>query len=142
MKGTCIFDASSIARACIEGEAYLLRGASTISLALYESLNAVLALVRRGVLDEKAGNTIIAYMSRVLGEVKIVDIDPDEFAEVFSLARNLDLAIHDAAYLYVAKKLGLDLVTENPELREKASRCGVKTVSLDELLKPITPTQT
>lgn len=129
-----LFDASSIIKACVE-RIPIKHNAFTIDLALYETFNAILMLVRRGILDEKAEDIVVSYLSRVLEEIDVVNLGSAELVEIFSTARKLNLTVYDTAYLYMAKKRGYILVTEDTELQEKAIQQGVKAVNLDELVK-------
>lgn len=42
--------------------------------------------------------------------------------EVFNLASKENLSIYDAAYMYLAIKINSYLITDDKELREKASK--------------------
>ncbi|BES82407.1 type II toxin-antitoxin system VapC family toxin [Pyrodictium abyssi] len=56
-----------------------------------------------------------------------------DYQGVARLALETGLTFYDAAYAYMARKHGLTLVTQDRELREKASRAGVKTATVDAL---------
>jgi len=57
-----------------------------------------------------------------------------DMCEVCAIAARTGLTFYDAAYLYVAIKDGLALVTEDRELAEKARGLGVHVLSAEELL--------
>ena len=58
---------------------------------------------------------------KILGKMNVVRGSALS-AEVVKLAGELNLTYYDGSYLYHAGKLGLALVTEDGELREKAGK--------------------
>lgn len=81
-------------------------------------------------------------VNKAEGMAKILEIltveklgSVEEFKSAMKLAVKLKLTFYDASYLYKAKSMGLPLVTEDRELRGKASEAGVKTIAVNELLK-------
>jgi len=112
-------------------------GAHTLDLARYELGNVVWkeCALRTSVSLREAVRKAMC-LAKLLKTMNISSISSDEdFREVMELALRLKLTFYDASYLYVAKKEGLTLVTEDRELREKAENVGVKAISVGEYVK-------
>ena len=77
-------------------------------------------------------------IAKILEVIKLENIkSAEEFKEVMKLAAQLDLTFYDASYLYLAKKIGMPLVTEDKELLEKAKNASVKALKVDDFLKTL-----
>lgn len=82
------------------------------SLLPYEVANVAALRVRRGLLSEREARTGIAIFRR-LG-IGLHDADPEA---LLALAGATSLTAYDAAYLWLARALGADLVTLDRRLR-------------------------
>ncbi len=104
-------------------------------LAFYECLNAIWREFTK--LKQIDKTTALQYIETLILAFRILKIDSikgEEAKEVFELASKEDLTIYDASYLYAAIRDELTLVTDDQQLRNRASRY-VKTLSTEELLK-------
>ena len=129
-----LFDASSIVNLVKRGAARVLAEGKTLDLARYESLNAVWrehALLGR--IDEETALEYAETLSLVFKALEVDDIKGGE-AEVLRLALEEGLTVYDASYLYAAIRNNLTLVTDDHELKNKASR-HVKVLTTRELLE-------
>lgn len=59
-------------------------------------------------------------------DIQIDDAANNDFHDIFLLAHSEKLITYDAAYLALAMRLGLPLVTRDIQLSEAALRVGVK----------------
>jgi predicted nucleic acid-binding protein len=100
---------------------------TTIDLAKYETFNAVLVLCRSGLLRDEEASRVISYAERILSKIKVLNIDIKEMREIYEAAHQQGLAVYDASYLYIAKKLGGVLITEDRELLSKSKQLGVES---------------
>jgi len=127
-----LFDASSIVNLIKKGLMKVFLHGVTTDLALYESLSAVwkeFKLMKR--IDEETALEYIDVIAKVFKAIKKVSIEGCE-KEVFKVASKESLTIYDAAYLYLAIKGKLTLVTDDQVLKDRASKY-VKVVGSDEL---------
>ncbi len=127
-----LFDASALVNLVKKGRVKPLAKGATIDLALYESLNAVWKEYRLlGRIDEETALRFVDIISDVFSVIEVLSVRGLE-REVFKLAARDGLTVYDASYLYVAMKNGYTLVTDDKELRNKASKY-VETASSNEL---------
>lgn len=114
---TYLFDASAIVNLVKKGRLLILSKGSTLELALYESLNAVLKeyiLLKK--LDHESAVDFVKILSEIFGNIKTESIRGLE-TEVFNLAAKFGLTIYDASYLLAALNNNLTLVTDDSKLR-------------------------
>ncbi|MEM3573137.1 MAG: type II toxin-antitoxin system VapC family toxin [Nitrososphaeria archaeon] len=114
---TYLFDASAIVNLVKKGRLLILSKGSTLELALYESLNAVLkeyVLLKK--LDHESAVDFVKILSEIFGNIKTESIRGLE-TEVFNLAAKFGLTIYDASYLLAALNNNLTLVTDDSKLR-------------------------
>jgi predicted nucleic acid-binding protein len=93
---------------------------TTIDLAKYETFNTILALSKRGLLRDEEVPRVINYAESILSKIKTLNIDIEEMREIYETAHQHGLTVYDATYLYIAKKLGGVLITEDRELHSKS----------------------
>ncbi len=127
-----LFDASALVNLVKKGRVKPLAKGATLDLALYESLNALwkeYRLLER--IDEETALRFVDIISDVFSVIDVLSVRGLE-REVFELAARDGFTVYDASYLYVAMKNGYMLVTDDKELRNKASKY-VETVSSNEL---------
>ncbi len=109
----------------------------TIDLAKYESINAIWKLVRRNILTERQGTIFVMKVLSVLRGMKVVAVGVEDFGDILRLALDTGLTVYDSSYLFIAKRLGLKLVTEDRELRSACSLIGVEGLGVDEFIKEV-----
>ncbi|OWJ54852.1 type II toxin-antitoxin system VapC family toxin [Pyrodictium delaneyi] len=127
-----LFDASALVNLIRKGRVRPLARGATIELALYESLNAVWKEYKLlGRIDEETALELVDVISSVFNVIEVLSVKGLEKG-IFELAARDGLTVYDASYLYVAMKNGYILVTDDRELRNRASRY-VETVSSSEL---------
>lgn len=91
----------------------------------YELRNALVVNERRGRLE--ISDTVAILTD--LREMSIsVDRDHDD-GVLFSLARQHDLAVYDAAYVEVALRRGLPMASLDQQLRRAAAACHVTLIA-------------
>ena len=137
-----VLDSSAIALILkrLGGESIeVLEESVTIGLAAYELGNILwkeYALRRLIGLEEAVRRA--EQIAKILEAIQLENIkSAEEFKEVMKLAAQLDLTFYDASYLYLAKKTGMPLVTEDKELLEKAKNASVKALNVDDFLKTL-----
>jgi len=127
-----LFDASALVNLVKKGRVKPLARGATIELALYESLNAVWKEYRLlGRIDEETALRFVDVISSVFSVIEMLSVKSLERG-IFELAARDGLTVYDASYLYAAMKNGYTLVTDDRELRSRASRY-VETASSNEI---------
>jgi len=127
-----LFDASSLVNLIKKGITKPLLDGSTIDLAPYECLNAIwkeYALLKK--LDRELA---LEFLDTIVDAFKIVDVKSIRGSEkeIFNFALQEKINVYDASYLYTAIKNNLTLITDDQELKSKASR-HIKVISTEEL---------
>ena len=137
-----VLDSSAIALILkkLGGESIeVLEESTTLGLAAYELGNILWKeyTLRRLIGLEEAVRRA-EQIAKILEVIQLENIkSAEEFKEVMKLAAQLDLTFYDASYLYLAKKTGMPLVTEDKELLEKAKNASVKALNVDDFLKTL-----
>ena len=129
-----LVDASALVNVVKRGKLGALSRASTLDLALYESLNAVwkeVYLQKR--LRRETGLKFAKVVASVLALTEKHSIGGLE-EKVLELALEEGLTVYDAAYICVASEKGLTLVTDDEKLRRAASKY-VKTATSLKMLE-------
>ena len=135
-----LLDSSAIAitlKELHEKSIELLDGKDTLNLAYYEIGNIIWkeCVLKRLISPEEAVENAEG-IAKILGIMKIEKIDSSEdFMEAMKLATRLKLTFYDASYLYVAKRKGLTLVTEDDELYKKAKENDIKVIKSSVFVK-------
>lgn len=136
-----LFDSSAIAivlRRFGEKSLDLLEGEATLDLALYELGNVVWKeyALRKSMGKEEAIRRV-NDLSSVLRLMDTMTIALADLSGVMKVAVEWNLTFYDSSYLYIAKKLGATLVTEDDELLRKAKEAGVKAERVEEHVKSL-----
>jgi len=133
-----LFDASAVVNLVKRGSLKpFIRGA-TLDLAVYESLNAIWKEHKMlSHIDLETARTFVEILKGLFDSIPLESVKGYE-TEVFELASKEGLTVYDAAYLYVAMKDGLTLVSDDERLLSKATRY-VKALKTAELLQNLTP---
>jgi len=135
-----VFDSSAIAillKRTGEKAVKILKNQQTLDLARYELGNIIWkeSVLRKTISIEEAISKA-KHLAKLFKIMEIFKIETDmDFAETMKIASKLKLTFYDAAYLYVARKNKLKLVTEDKELKEKAEKINIKTLSVMEIIK-------
>jgi predicted nucleic acid-binding protein len=105
-----------------------LKGRSGIVPAIwfFEIANAIIIAERRGRIREPQISRTLELIATVSIEVDQGLVHPTSIATVVSLARMTRLSAYDAAYLELAKRVGLPLATTDNKMRRAASNNDVK----------------
>ncbi len=122
----CLLDASAVYPLLIELREKVLEYIdlfTVLDLTIYEIGNAIWKSYRRGKLTNI--DAITKLFEEVLGSVKKLGIG-NEIREVLQIAVENNLTFYDASYLYIARKYGLKLVTEDQELLSFPEAMSVK----------------
>ena len=132
MNGRYLFDASSIIALAVERKVDFLLGNYTIESAGYEIGNY---LWKETYLTKSLSQDDLLTLERIfqiiLKEMNMISGWPPS-AEVVNLAGKLNLTYYDATYLHQAGKLGLTLITEDAELKQKAKKV-IKVAKIEEI---------
>jgi len=135
-----VFDSSAIAillKRTGEKAVKILKNQQTLDLARYELGNIIWkeSVLRKTISTEEAISKA-KHLAKLFKIMEIFKIETDmDFAETMKIASKLKLTFYDAAYLYIARKNKLKLVTEDKELKEKAEKINIKTSSVMEIIK-------
>ena len=133
---TTIIDASTLSAFLLEEDGHekirglLLKGTFATELALTESINAVLSALRRGRIEDEAGDKAIQVLLSFVGSnIRIVQQEESLVWETFRVAKEHGLASYDAVYIALAKHLGGSLASRDPKQIDAANKFGVKTIT-------------
>ena len=113
----------------------IIDASAIIDLTKYEIGNALWVEWRRGLI-ENPKRTMRGWM-KLLSFIREIQLDRGELDEVEDLALELSLPFYDASYIYIARRMGLTLITDDVEMRDKAAKLGVKTLTTVEFLKTV-----
>jgi len=135
-----IIDASALSAYLLdeEGTSYnakigqlLIEGTCATELVLTEGCNAILtALRRKRISDEGARNALEVLLSFYDSNIKVYKQDEALLRSAYQIAQEFGIAIYDALYIVLAKKLGGSLASIDPKQVEVAKKSGVKVISL------------
>jgi len=94
--------------------------------------NALIGAERRGRLSQADSERFTELLRQL--PIRIEAASPTRmFGELISLAREQNLSTYDAAYLDLAMRSGLPLVTPDEALHQAAIRCGVKEFQAQDM---------
>lgn len=113
-------------RAQVALDEVLADGAIASPLFDLEVGNILVVKERRGDLDRRQVMEALELLYSF--PLEPLEVDPD-IREVVGLARQHDLTVYDASYLWCARKLGLPLATLDKALRQAANREGVVLIA-------------
>lgn len=128
MAGDRLFDASSVVELLIGNSgdgvpAAVLFDEHTLDLTFYEAGNALWKLaVARDELSDASLQDAMALLASLQREAVVETIIGPGFADVSQTAQNEGLTFYDAAYLHVARRESLTLITEDSALRNAAGQ--------------------
>ena len=113
----------------------IIDASAIIDLTKYEIGNALWVEWRRGLIEDPK-RTMRGWM-KLLSFIREIQLDKGELDEVEDLALELSLPFYDASYIYIARRMGLTLLTDDVEMRDKAAKLGVKTLTTVEFLETV-----
>ena len=113
----------------------IIDASAIIDLTKYEIGDALWVEWRRGLI-ENPKRTMRGWM-KLLSFIREIQLDKGELDEVENLALELSLPFYDASYIHIARRMGLTLLTDDVEMRDKAAKLGVKTLTTVEFLKTV-----
>ena len=132
-KGT-LFDASSLILALKLRKIQALRNCYIQWLTVYEVMNALWKEASlKHTLSPNEAEKIVEVLEKLLYFLHILDPLQRE-VDILKLASRLKITAYDASYIVQARDNELELVTEDEELRSKATEF-VKSLSFKELIK-------
>lgn len=127
-----LFDSSSIFKAVKNNTVEFLAGNYTLELTRYELGNILWkekTLLKR-ITDEEL-ESLAGLIKKTLALLKILDIECHEM-EIVKLAGNLQVSFYDASYIFLSKKMKLQIVTEDEKLIKKI-RGWTEVMKLEEI---------
>jgi len=131
VSGKLLFDASSLIYALKLRKLRVIYDNYIQWLTIYEVINALwkeASLINSISLEE--ASKIIKIFIEAIDFINILNPHPYE-DEILKTASELGITAYDASYVFLAKKNGLSLVTEDEKLRRKAEGL-VKVISLSQ----------
>lgn len=133
-----LLDASSLAllikKADVGKAIEVLQDSSILALTYYELGNAIWkeSTITK-FLTAKEADSLGMVAKDVISRVSRMDNEADAFPEILRMARKERLSFYDSSYVLTAKDKGLELITEDRRLREKA-RNYVDVRAIESLL--------
>ncbi|MEM2786551.1 MAG: type II toxin-antitoxin system VapC family toxin [Candidatus Nitrosotenuis sp.] len=104
----------------------ILSGQKVLDLTLYEIGNSIWRIqhLQKKITKEEAC-LLLDSCIQVISSMTVLDVDGLE-NQVKEIASDNEQSFYDSAYLAVAKKYGLELVTDDKKLLKVASDCKIK----------------
>ena len=109
-------------------ERLLEEGAAILDLTMYEIGNASIIELRRGIIDDPLP-LVKSLELMVLSGLKIIRVKSIDLEDICRVAKDLELTVYDASYVYYSMKYDAKLLTNDKEILAKAHHVAVK---LDE----------
>jgi predicted nucleic acid-binding protein len=134
-----LFDSNAIYRLIREAPDKALDAltdGATIYLAYYELGNALwreCRLLRR--ISIKEAEKSLDLMYQMLACMQVVTLDSNKGNEALDIAHKFNLTFYDSSYLVEAKENKRILVTDDGKLAKVAETLGLKTLSINTLVK-------
>lgn len=99
---------------------------------LWECGNIIAGAVRHGRVDSADALLMWSVLDAVRTRVELSTLEPNQVRACLVLAMDHGLSIHDAAYLWLAKSLGLPLLTHDEALARACAALKVPVLSLED----------
>jgi predicted nucleic acid-binding protein len=133
-----LLDASAlmllIKKAATQSTIECLQNSSILDLTYYEVGNAIWKeSVLTKLLTPDGAKTLQKTAQVILPEIDQVTPEPDSFEKILEIAKTEKLTFYDSSYIHFAKQKGLQLITEDKELKTKAQKY-IKVQTVTELL--------
>jgi len=101
-----------------------------LPLTIYELGNALRKeAYKNKTTTPEAAEILLNIISRLIKDMRVYDLGSDDPVKILNLAGRRGLSFYDASYLYVAKKEGYALVTDDSELYQETVKEGVEALS-------------
>ena len=108
-------------------------------LTFYEFGNAVLNLATKRsegqLLPEEEVQLLMQAIEKVSELMSVQTFGITSMSEIFKIARKEEITFYDASYLYCAKHIGCQLVTEDEKLARAAENNSVDVTDVDKWIK-------
>jgi predicted nucleic acid-binding protein len=120
-----LFDSSALVDQMInhERKSSFFRGSSILDLTLYETANAFWKLWRvRRLISFEDAEAHVENLGDLRGVLRVIDVSTLDLTLVHNIARSTGLTVYDSAYIAVAHRDGLELVTVDGKLERVAKR--------------------
>jgi predicted nucleic acid-binding protein len=108
-------------------------GAHAPELWLWECGNIIANSVKRGRMTPADALLTWSVLDAVRSRVELTQLEPGQVRACLVLALDLGLSIYDGAYLWLAKSLGLPLLTHDERLGRAARKQSVRLLTLQAL---------
>ncbi len=123
----CLIDASAfmllIKKADPQNTIKFLQDSSILDLTYYEIGNAVWKeSVLTKLLTPEAAKTLQRTAETILAKIDRINSDSNSFEKIMEIAKVEKLTFYDSSYIHFAKEKGLQLITEDKELKTKAHK--------------------
>lgn len=106
-----------------------------LDLTMYEAANALWKIaVARDLLSDDELQDAVDILERLNREMRFERAAETELQRTMQVARRDGLSFYDAAYLTIAERDGLSLVTEDGALRDAAIQQGISVEAVAELV--------
>jgi predicted nucleic acid-binding protein len=132
-----LFDASSIIEMLSterRGGVNLFKEGTRTDLTLFEVGNVVWKTRgQRGLKDPGEATHRVREAGKVLSIMDVAHLEPSEAEQVLGVVLSHGLSFYDASYLYVARRDGMTLVTEDEALRKAAIKIGCPVERVAEI---------
>ena len=134
---TRLFDASTIimlAKRHPDKASEALEGECLLDLTLYEVGNALWKINKLfGKPDKATALDAINEASLLMAQMEEIKVEGGDLKDVMEIAFDTSLSFYDSAYLYVAKRRGLVLMTEDEGLLRNSAKVGVRCLKVKDL---------
>ncbi len=101
-----------------------------LPLTIYELGNALRKeAYKNKTTTPESAEILLNIITRLIEDMRVCDLEVDDPVKILNLAGRRGLSFYDAAYLYVAKKEGYALVTDDSELYRETVKEGVEALS-------------
>ena len=128
-----LLDSSSLFESLLKRNIEALSEAHTLDLTRYELGNIVWKKINLlNEISHEEGQKMMSVIVKTLKNIKTISISGLE-SDVLRLAHEESLAFYDAAYIEVARRKKLILITEDKEMRIVCEKLGYPVASLGEI---------
>jgi predicted nucleic acid-binding protein len=135
---TRLFDASAIimlAKRYPDKASATLEGECLLDLTFYEVGNAFWKINKLiGKSDKETALAAINEASLLMAQMGAIRVEEGDLKDVMEIAFDTSLSFYDSAYLYVARRRNLVLVTEDEGLLRNSDKVGVRCLKVKDLI--------
>ena len=135
---TRLFDASAIimlAKRNPDKASAALEGECLLDLTLYEVGNALWKINKLiGKSDKSTALDAINEASHLMAQMEAIRVKEGDLKDVMEIAFDTNLSFYDSAYLHVARRRSLVLVTEDEGLLRNSVKVDVRCLRVKDLI--------